>query len=81
MSDFTFRLIVDAPAGVTQEEGHKGNLYSYFFSISFGYIAYTEQRENHGTMILDGACYSIIIQFCKVISSCMVEASCSRSFM
>ena len=22
------------------------------------YIAYTEQRENHGTMILDRACYS-----------------------
>ena len=24
----------------------------------FGYIACTEQRENHGTMILHGVCYS-----------------------
>ena len=24
----------------------------------FGYTAYTEQRENHGTMILHGVCYS-----------------------
>ena len=26
----------------------------------FEYIAYIEQRENHGTMILDGVCYSDI---------------------
>ena len=26
----------------------------------------TEQGENHGTVILDGVCYSAIIQFCRV---------------
>ena len=30
------------------------------------YIAYTEQGEIHGTVILDGGCYSAI-QFCRVI--------------
>ena len=30
------------------------------------HIAYTEQGENHGTMILDGVCYSAIIQLCKI---------------
>ena len=44
------------------------------------YVACTEQRENHGTMILDGACYSVIIQFCRVILSRMMELSCSQSF-
>ena len=48
----------------------------------FGYIAYTEQkRENHGTMILDGACYSVIIQLCRVISSRMIENSCGGFFL
>ena len=36
-------------------------------------IAYTERRKNHETMILDGLCYSALIQFCRVILSRMVE--------
>ena len=43
-------------------------------------IVYTEQRENHGSMILDGACYSAIIQFCRVILSRTVEPYKSQSF-
>ena len=38
----------------------------------FEYIAYTEQGENYGTMILDGVYYAVI-HFCKVIVSRMVE--------
>ena len=34
-----------------------------------GYIAYTEQRENHGTMILGEVCYSAYIQLCVAILS------------
>ena len=29
-------------------------------SVRVWYIDYTESGENHGTMILDGACYSVI---------------------
>ena len=32
-------------------------------------IAYTEQSENRGTMILDGVCYSALMQLCSVILS------------
>ena len=46
----------------------------------FGYIVYTEQGENHGTMILDGVCHSAI-HFGRVILSRMVEPSRSQSFM
>ena len=49
-------------------------------TVLFGYIAYTKERENHETMIVDGACDSVIIQFCRIISSRMVELSCSQSF-
>ena len=36
--------------------------------VLFVGIAYTEQRrENHGNMILHGASYSVLIQFCRVI--------------
>ena len=38
----------------------------------FGYIAYTEQGENHGSVILDGVCHSAIY-FGRVILSSMVE--------
>ena len=44
----------------------------------FEYIAYTEQGENHGTMVLEGGCY-FAIQFCRVISSRMAEPSCRQS--
>ena len=42
--------------------------------LSYGrvsnWIAYTEQGENHGTlMILGGASYSAFIQLCRVILS------------
>ena len=43
------------------------------------YIAYTEQKENHGSMILHGASYSADIVLCRIISSDMVEPSCSPS--
>ena len=46
----------------------------------FEYIAYTEQKENHITMILDGVFYSVL-HFCRVILSRMVEPSCSQSFL
>ena len=45
-----------------------------------GFIAYTEQGENNGTVILDGVCYSGL-QFCRVILSRITELSCSRSFL
>ena len=41
-------------------------------------IDYTESGESHGTMILDGVCYSVI-HFFRVILSRMVEPSCSQS--
>ena len=41
-------------------------------AVSVG-IAYTERRENHRIMILDGVYYSALIQFCRVILSRMVE--------
>ena len=45
----------------------------------FGYIVYTEQRENHhGTMILDGVCHSAL-HFGRVMLSRMVEPSRSQS--
>ena len=47
----------------------------------FGYIAYTEQGDNHGTMILDGVSHSAI-HFGRVILSriyIMVEPSRSQS--
>ena len=34
------------------------------------YMAYKEQEENHGTIILDGVYYSAIIQFRRVILPC-----------
>ena len=46
----------------------------------FEYIAYTEQGENNGTMILDGVCHSAI-HFGWVILSRMVELSCSQPFI
>ena len=36
-------------------------------------IAYTEQRR-----VLHGASYSVFIQFCRVIFSCLVEPYCSH---
>ena len=42
------------------------------------YIGYTESGENHSSMILDGVCYPVI-HFFRVISSRMVEPSCSQS--
>ena len=45
----------------------------------FEYIAYTEQGENYGTMILDGVYYAVI-HFCRIILSRMVEPSRSQSF-
>ena len=44
----------------------------------FEHIAHTEQRENHGTIILDGVCYSVI-HFYRVILSRMVESSSSQT--
>ena len=38
----------------------------YILTIRVRYIDYTESGENHGTMILDGVCYSVI-HFCRVI--------------
>ena len=49
------------------------------FSLSVD-IAYTEQRENHGYMILMGL-VTPFIQFCRVVSSGMVEPSRSQYFM
>ena len=46
---------------------------------AFEYIAYTEQGENYGTMILDGVYYAVI-HFCRVILSRMVEPSRIQSF-
>ena len=41
--------------------------------LSIGIAYYTERRENHGTMILDGVCYSALLQFCGVMLSRMIE--------
>ena len=51
----------------------------YRHRVSVG-IAYTEQRENHGSMILDGVCYFTLIQFCRVTLSRMIEPYHSQSF-
>ena len=42
-------------------------------------MVYTEQGENHETMMLDGVCHSAI-HFGRVILSRMVETSRSQSF-
>ena len=44
------------------------------------YIAYTEQREYHGTMILDGVCYSTL-HFGRVILSRIGKPTRSQSFI
>ena len=46
----------------------------------FGYITYTEQGDNHGTMILDGV-FTPPIHFGRVILSRMVEPPRRQSFM
>ena len=46
----------------------------------FGYIVYTEQVENHGTIILEGVCRSAI-HFGRVILSRTVEPSRSQYFV
>ena len=50
---------------------------SLLFSLRDGRVsvemAYTEQRRE-----LHGACYSVFIQFCRVIFSCLVEPYCSH---
>ena len=45
----------------------------------FEYIAYTEQGENYGTMIIDGVYYAVI-HLCRVILSRTVEPSRRQFF-
>ena len=45
----------------------------------FGYIAYTEQSENRGTMIVHGVCYSVYTPVGSYYT--YGEASSSQSFM
>ena len=42
-------------------------------------IAQSEQRENHGSMVLHGVRYSTYTVLCRVISSRMAEPSCNQS--